>query len=310
MFCASTGRHHSGTLLTATGDVASVTWLQCIDEVHLCPSAWRSGIARRRLCVLQEQLFSSLSEVGPPTISAAVSGWLPPKGPEAAAAVAAARGSFAALHRAGAFGTVETHTSPRDLFSLVRAHSAPTMTQNVLKVRQPQQRACCVLRAVCCERHQGGTSSTTCHVMADSLLWAAAGPAWGDLPGNRCSRRFQHKAVQLRCWGLRSTLPAVPCLAAARARIRVNSCHTLVVATSGPTSATAVPPAGAAWLHLSQGCAPGAMRPVLDHRASSDRTNIIFFYLIFRSGAPTNSNHDPTLHAAPGLACARFSASV
>lgn len=85
--------------------------------------------------LVQEQLFGSLSEIGAPAISAAVSGWLPPKGPQEAAARAAARRAFAALRRAGAYGAVEVHASPRDVFSVVRAHSAPTMTQNVLKVR-------------------------------------------------------------------------------------------------------------------------------------------------------------------------------
>lgn len=33
---------------------------------------------------------------------------------------------------------MEFHDSPYDLFSLVRAHSAPTMTKNILKVQQPQ----------------------------------------------------------------------------------------------------------------------------------------------------------------------------
>eukprot|EP00892_Ulva_mutabilis_P007899 jgi/Ulvmu1/5481/UM023_0017.1 len=81
-----------------------------------------------------EQVFASFAESGPPTVSAAVSGWVQPKGAEEAAARAAARHCFETLYRAGAYGAVEVHASPRDLFSLVRAHAAPNMNQNVLKV--------------------------------------------------------------------------------------------------------------------------------------------------------------------------------
>jgi hypothetical protein len=42
---------------------------------------------------------------------------------------------FRKLHELGALGAVEFHDSPYDLFSLIRAHSAPTMTKNILKVR-------------------------------------------------------------------------------------------------------------------------------------------------------------------------------
>lgn len=44
---------------------------------------------------------------------------------------------FQKLHALGALGGVEFLDSPYDIFSLVRAHSAPTMTKNILKVRCP-----------------------------------------------------------------------------------------------------------------------------------------------------------------------------
>ena len=86
---------------------------------------------------MQEQIFASFSEVGPPTVSAAVSGWVPAKGDAERAARAEACRCFRTLHGAGAFGAVETHASPRDIFSLVRAHATPNMNQNVLKVGPP-----------------------------------------------------------------------------------------------------------------------------------------------------------------------------
>jgi hypothetical protein len=78
---------------------------------------------------MQEAIYNSLDAISAPTVSAGIVAWLPDTraSPENLAL-------FSNLHGLGAVGALESLASPWDLFTLVRTHSAGTMSQNILKV--------------------------------------------------------------------------------------------------------------------------------------------------------------------------------